>query len=521
MPESRCFPFSGKCKVTSPFGPRNPVATPDGGYSSSNHVGIDFAPTTSDKNALACSNGVVKRVIYTNKGTGNYVFIATEDGYGLFYCHLNKIFVKVGDKVSTKQLIAEIGNTGKSTGTHLHFGVSTNTEYNTGYYTNPWIDPRTYLGISIANRNLVGKVFEGSGYVSVVIGENQKDVNQNELDPKGVKEEIDRVRGYSSGELSGDNGEYYKIDNLRGISKDILYGRRYRIIVALNNNNALDVSYLRCVFRIQKHSYREPQNSILTIYNLNPNDENKIIKYGSRMIIEAGYNGSFYGKIFDGQIVQPIREKENGTDYKLTLISMDSERYINKGIIGISLVAQQSSRDAISALSDRSSVKCETGIISDTQIHYPRGKVMFGKSADYLNQIAKSENATFYVENQKINIVKAGSLSTNEIFDLSPSSGLLGSPEQYQYGVKFRCLLNPMIDVYSRVHIDNRKIKGMEYSYGEPIRSLDNEGIYKVVSLTYSGDTRGTDWSIDAEAVTQSGTLPAMAVGQDLFVFGN
>ena len=52
-------------------------------------------------------------------------------------------------------------------------------------------------------------------------------------------------------------------------------------------------------------------------------------------------------------MIQPIRSKENGVDYKLTLVSMDSDRYIAYGLIGVSLTAQETARSAIEACVNR------------------------------------------------------------------------------------------------------------------------------------------------------------------------
>jgi murein DD-endopeptidase MepM/ murein hydrolase activator NlpD len=59
-------------------------------------------------------------------GYGNLVVIEHEFGYQSYYGHLSTIKVKLGDYVKTGELIAFSGNTGRSTGPHLHFEIKKN-----------------------------------------------------------------------------------------------------------------------------------------------------------------------------------------------------------------------------------------------------------------------------------------------------------------------------------------------------------------------------------------------------------
>ena len=88
------------------------------------HAGIDLGtPTGND--VLAADGGIVVRAGYFG-GYGYCVDIDHQNGQMTRYGHLSSILVSVGDEVYEGQHIAESGNTGASTGPHLHFEIHTN-----------------------------------------------------------------------------------------------------------------------------------------------------------------------------------------------------------------------------------------------------------------------------------------------------------------------------------------------------------------------------------------------------------
>lgn len=115
-------------------------ARPSGGYISSHfgprihpiygiarlHAGIDLA-TPCGRPVYAARSG---RVSYSGwLGTsGNFIRVTHEDGYTTGYAHLQSgsLYVRLGESVVTGQLIARIGNTGGSTGCHLHLETRQN-----------------------------------------------------------------------------------------------------------------------------------------------------------------------------------------------------------------------------------------------------------------------------------------------------------------------------------------------------------------------------------------------------------
>jgi murein DD-endopeptidase MepM/ murein hydrolase activator NlpD len=85
------------------------------------HTGVDIIATPGTP-VMAAAGGVVSTVAF-HPEYGNIVDIDHDNGLTSRYAHLLKSSVKVGDVVMKGQLIAQVGNTGRTTGPHLHFEV--------------------------------------------------------------------------------------------------------------------------------------------------------------------------------------------------------------------------------------------------------------------------------------------------------------------------------------------------------------------------------------------------------------
>lgn len=104
-------------KITSPYGPR----------SGRMHEGIDIGNDLG-RPIYASDGGVVTRIKSDPNGYGMYIVISHGNGFSSLYAHMysSTIKVNVGDKVYKGQVIAKIGNNGRSTGPHLHFEIMKN-----------------------------------------------------------------------------------------------------------------------------------------------------------------------------------------------------------------------------------------------------------------------------------------------------------------------------------------------------------------------------------------------------------
>lgn len=86
------------------------------------HPGIDFSAPIGTE-IYSTGDGVVTEIVPSRQGYGNHLVIDHGYGYSTMYAHIYQFKVKKGQKVKRGQLIATIGNTGKSTAPHLHYEI--------------------------------------------------------------------------------------------------------------------------------------------------------------------------------------------------------------------------------------------------------------------------------------------------------------------------------------------------------------------------------------------------------------
>jgi len=291
------------------------------------------------------------------------------------------------------------------------------------------------------------------------------------------------------------------------------------------HSTAVDVSLLRCVFKVEAAIETQVAVCTLEVYNMNAATEGEIIREGFQISIEGGYEEGQYGEIFTGDIVQVIRNRENGVDYKLEILALRGSSMFDLNFAKCSIAAGSKPRDVIDALTRNSRQSIAIGEISTnlSDQALPRGKVLFGTPSMYLRDLAIGNDAYYWAgEDGKLIVKKiADEIPADQVLVLSPgnpdasvpATGLVGTPQYGDDGIHIKMLLDCRVKLLSLVKIDNEWIRKslLSLNVGGGNNNLaqqsqfDQDGEYQVFKLVHQGDTWGDTWTTEVIGIGRNG----------------
>lgn len=299
------------------------------------------------------------------------------------------------------------------------------------------------------------------------------------------------------------------------MTTQLQYIRRCNLVVSGASGDGLDLSSLRIQFKIKKSDAQTPNTAEIRVYNLAPDTAKQIRKEFTRVVLQAGYESN-YGVIFDGNIKQVRMGRENGTDTYIDIAAGDGDDAYNYAVVNTTLAAGAKQSDQINAAANSMASKgVKQGFIADTgSASLPRGKVMYGNARDYLRQSAEASGTTWSVQDGKLQLVSLTSVLPNQAVLLTSKTGLVGTPEQTNDGIKAKCLLNPMLKIGVRVKINEEDVNEAKLPDSDKNDAankpadISKDGIYRLLVVEHSGDTRGNDWYSDLVCLDVDASAP-------------
>lgn len=298
--------------------------------------------------------------------------------------------------------------------------------------------------------------------------------------------------------------------------------RKCTLVLSSAGGGGVDLSEFKITFTIKKSDAQSPNEAEIKVFNLSQNTVQQVQKEFARVTLQAGYEDNF-AVIFDGNIKQVKTGRDNGTDTYLHIFAGDGDDAYNFAVVNKTLAAGATQQDQANAsLGAMSSVK-GGDIQIDGKTKLARGKVMYGMSRDYLRQTADTENAAWSIQDGKLQVIPINGLAKGTAVILNSKTGLIGTPEQTNDGIKLKALLNPQLKIGGAIKIDESDIQAATIQSISPTKKGDkvntpatiaHDGQYKLIAVEYVGDNRGQDWYCDMIAVSFDETVKKVQGGK-------
>jgi hypothetical protein len=306
--------------------------------------------------------------------------------------------------------------------------------------------------------------------------------------------------------------------------------RKCSLVIVDEEGNGLDLSPFKFTFSINWQDTKYPKVAVFKIYNLSSDVANKITRGEFAQIqLSAGYQDNV-SLIFSGEISFSIDGRDNSTDTFVTIQASENDKAFCYATVNTTLAAGYSKTDVFQAL--LKSVRefgVTVGLIPELDdIKMPRGKPIYGMHRDEMDRLASQTKATWQYVNNTIQIRPENSHST-DIIILNNRTGLVGMPQQtIDGGINLQCLINPSIVINSLIRLDNSSV--YKSTSSTEVMSVDSarvakkqikamssvlskDGDYKVINISYHGDTRGNEWYMDLVCVAK-GKAGAIALNK-------
>lgn len=278
-----------------------------------------------------------------------------------------------------------------------------------------------------------------------------------------------------------------------------LFGRVCTVLIG-KGSDALELKTpLRFEFKAVKSLIKDPNSLELTISNLSKRSQGFMQGKGVDIVVQAGFPGAD-GIIYSGQVrtVDHVSTKGGGWNSKVkcgdtsgvTGASPQSSPVVSEAY-GPGTAVVDVARSIAGKLGvGGGNLEEALGAVKGAQ--YATGYVAFGHPARELERVLATLNLSHSVQDGQLLVLGPSEVAKHyELVELTPETGLLGSPElgtpEEKGGppvMKARCLLQPKLKPGCQLSIQARTVKGL----------------FRVQKVTHHGDTRGEKWETEVEA---------------------
>jgi hypothetical protein len=321
------------------------------------------------------------------------------------------------------------------------------------------------------------------------------------------------------------------------------YDRQLSLIAAPGDGQlGIELSALHVRFTITAENTTTPATLSARIYNASENTAKRLLEMPKipagqgvdigrnlpatpntgQVVLSAGYPGNF-GIIFKGDLMQVRQGRESPADTYVDLFAADGDWAHVWGMVNTSLAAGYTHNDVVRNLKssygaygvDVSELPKETETPAA-----PRGKVMFGMARDYVREVQTTLQLDAFIHKGRLEWLPGSAYQPGEAVVINSATGMIGLPQQTDFGLTVRMLLNPSVGPGTLLQIDNKSVQRAQFTAGVGQTaanqylagnlSADNDGKYKVLAVDHIGDTRGQEWYTDCVCIALAPVGPRL-----------
>ncbi len=265
---------------------------------------------------------------------------------------------------------------------------------------------------------------------------------------------------------------------------------------------------LRIVFDVDKDLTQQTNKSSIKIYNLSEATRKKLEVDDTVCLLKVGYAEDIgLRRIFVGEVTYATTRRE-GPDKVTELEVNDGQVAMRDTMVSLGYAGGVGARKIVDDVAGQMGLL--TQIAADVEFaSYPAGFSFVGKGTACLDKVMAASGATWSIQNNVLQVIMAGGSTNVQALVLSPSTGLIGSPERIVRGVtrpdeeatkkrkvkkdkkkkkagwKVRSLLAPTVNPGDLIRVESSTVTGW----------------FKVESMKHTGDTHGREWYTDYEVI--------------------
>lgn len=286
-----------------------------------------------------------------------------------------------------------------------------------------------------------------------------------------------------------------------------LFNRKANVIITNpevgDESLQLQISRLRTEFDVKKTESSDPNKAVVGIYNLSQSTRNLIDKTDSLLTLYAGYeDGPGLSIVFKGDITN-VSHKYAPPEVITVIEASDGENNIQDKRISLSYSGSVSMRQVLSDTIKRFGFAEQLAFsgIAFNDVILNNGYAFVGKIKTVMDEVCKILSLQWSIQNNELKLYQEDLTDETIVINLSPQTGLIGSPEQIKIktgkkktdikqldGWKIKSLLQPVAEPGGRVNLTSKV--------------LTDESEFKILNVNHSGDTHGSAWQTEIEAIS-------------------